>query len=510
VSYYDVLAFYMIDCFPGDSGVEFLRHNGRMIQNLVDGEKSFDVISFDTRGIAFSTPGSHCFSDYLYDEIWELKKRAVGHLDTGPEALKMQFVGEKGRSALCAEARSYNGSEDNVRAYMSTAYVARDMLEIVRKNKVVEDGDSTQRGDGTAKANEMQKPLRGDPKAQLQYIGLSYGTFLGNTFASLYPEHVGKMLLDGNIDADDWGRKWMKTGLLDFEEAWSVFFERCYSVGKICALWRPSDTSPADIRSRIDSILKQINESPVSVSFHGSTELVTYSEVKLRIVPANYQPGAFIYLASFLNAIGTGNVTKTLPWIKTTSFISCTNPNSSGRPLEAVFSYDAAKATICGDADSLAHTPLREFEDYLAFLESQSPTAGPLFAEWKLACMAEPSSLRPKWRFTGPFGTTEQNNTATPILFLNNRLDPVCPIRNARKMAEKYSGSVVLEQDALGHCALSASLGECVTGHVKRYFNDGLLPDADTVCPGGCQAFDEGCGVHDRIALWQTVSDGDL
>lgn len=157
---------------------------------------------------------------------------------------------------------------------------------------------------------------------------------------------------------------------------------------------------------------------------------------------------------------------------------------------------------MCGDAESLEMTPFSKFEEYLSLVESQSPTSGPQYAEWRLACMAWPSSLRPKWRFAGPFGTTDANNTATPILFLNNRLDPVCPIRNAHKMAEKYPGSVVLEQDASGHCALWASLGDCVKGHVKNYFDKGALPDRDTVCEGGCRAFEEGCGLENPLALW--------
>jgi hypothetical protein len=114
-----------------------------MIQDLIEGEKSFDVLSFDPRGVAFST-NAHCFDDFFCEELWKLKKRVIGHLDTSPEAIKMQFAGVQGRAALCATG-NYNGSDDNIRAYMTTAYVARDMLEIVKKNKMVEDFDSSHR-----------------------------------------------------------------------------------------------------------------------------------------------------------------------------------------------------------------------------------------------------------------------------------------------------------------------------------------------------------------------------
>jgi hypothetical protein len=63
-----------------------------VIQDLIDGDKSFDVISFDPRDVTFSTD-SHCFDDFLSDELWELKKRVIGYLDTGPEAIQIQFAG---------------------------------------------------------------------------------------------------------------------------------------------------------------------------------------------------------------------------------------------------------------------------------------------------------------------------------------------------------------------------------------------------------------------------------
>ena len=484
---------------------------------MIDGEKRFDVVSFDPRGVGFSTPSSHCFDDYLASEIWELKQRVVGHLDTGPEAIKMQFADAKGRGALCAGAASYDSSDDNIRAYMTTAYTARDMLELVTKNQAAEEDNQSSRAHGIDDAHKQQMPLRsGDSKAQLQYLGVSYGTFLGNTFASMYPEHVGKMLLDGNIDADDYVRKWQKNVLSDFEEGWSTFFERCYEVGQKCALRRPYDTSAGDIRIRVNSILDHIKETPIPVSSNGSTDLITYSDIKLAIFTSNYvAASSFAQLATFLNAIQTNNLTSPLPQpIRLfPPHISCPSPNASSSWPAGALDRDATFCTMCGDGDSLTSTPFSEFSSYLSFLESQSPTAGPMLAALKLACMAWPSSstaLKPRWRFTGPFGSTtaptnnNKNNTGTPILFLNNRLDPVCPIRNAHKMAKRYPGSVVLEQDAVGHCALTASLGDCVRGHVRRYFNQGLLPAVGTVCPGGCRAFEEDCAGEKThgINLW--------
>jgi len=199
-----------------------------------------------------------------------------------------------------------------------------------------------------------------------------------------------------------------------------VIFQRCYAANQTCALWRSSDTSPIAIRERVERVLVKIRAHPVPVYSHGSTDLITYAESSLLyIAPVS------AFTCIFLNAIHEGSVSDHLPWLK--MGISCSAANSSTWPDES--SYDTMITTTCGDAESLATTPLAEFEDYLSLLRSQSPTAGPPASESRLPCMAWPSSLRPKWRFAGPFGTRSNNNTQTPILFLNNRLDPVCPIR---------------------------------------------------------------------------------
>lgn len=90
--------------------MQFLLDTGGMIQDLVDGQTNFDVLSFDPRGVGFST-NSHCIGDFLSDQVWELKQRVIGNLEASAEAIKTRFASFQGRAALRV-TRTYNSSDD--------------------------------------------------------------------------------------------------------------------------------------------------------------------------------------------------------------------------------------------------------------------------------------------------------------------------------------------------------------------------------------------------------------
>lgn len=375
---------------------------------------------------------------------------------------------------------------------MTTALTATDMLAIHTLEQSSQDIKTT--WDMLHNPVDLQTTLSSKSTvARLNYLGSSYGTFLGNTFASLYPQYVGRMVLDGNIDADNWVSKWWTTSILDFEAIWKVFYDKCYSAQSRCALWRSSDSGVHCIEQRVQKVLDSIEMLPWPLGTDNLPDVLTISDVREFVFHIFYSTSLFPNLANVLNQLLTHNFSQGIPVLDRS--ISCVRN-------ETLFSdnMDAFVGTFCGDADpSLANTTISEFQRYVVHLESQSRTAGAHFASNRPACMTSRQGSASKTRFSGPFGS-RPGDLQTPILFLNNRLDPVCPIRNARRMATKYPGSIVLEQDAVGHCALAASLGPCVKSYVRRYFNEGVLPPNNTVCPGGCEAFDEYCaqsGMYD-------------
>ncbi|KAI8249993.1 putative hydrolase [Colletotrichum sp. SAR 10_77] len=103
------------------------------------------------------------------------------------------------------------------------------------------------------------------PKPRLQYIGISYGSFLGNTFASMFPERVGRIMVDGIVDAEDYTKVTWQKNLNDAEIVLEYFYQICYDSGDGCPIRSSSDKEAADIKSRIDTFLNALDLRPISV-----------------------------------------------------------------------------------------------------------------------------------------------------------------------------------------------------------------------------------------------------
>ena len=375
-------------------------------------------------------------------------------------------------------------------------------------------------GAETVASYDGSRKARAEPK--LQYLGFSYGTFLGTTFASLYPNNVRRMVLDGNIDSKDWAGRFVGSSLTDHEATRSYFFERCYNGTTACPLWRAGDSAPSDIQSRVGDLLDRVKQTPVPVvpaDDRGAVTVLTYSDLQIGMFLTAYQPLLFfLQMASFLNELLTSNlslITTSPLWHQPFWRPPCSDthdqsaragPNrfDHNRPLDSyeairILSADVGNAIHCSDSEDLAHATFADFQAYLSDLVTLSPNGGAITATTKLSCWTWPPELRTKWRFEGPFGSD------VPILFTNNRLDPVTPIANARKMAGLHRGSVVLEQDTSGHCALGLPM-RCMVGHLRRYLQEGVMPAEGTVCAPDCEAFAE-CEMDvedlvDLVELW--------
>lgn len=183
---------------PAGSGTDLALAAGPLVQALVDveGERHYDILGFDPRGVKLTTPSASCYERQFDRAADELALRSMPSLMTD-QGLEMKFQWYKGMAALCEGAKTADGEE--VFRYLSTASVARDMLEIVERNDALVKKTA---GNATVKACDAGRG--GSGKARLQYLGFSYGSILGNTFASMFPGRVGRMVVDGIADAEDY------------------------------------------------------------------------------------------------------------------------------------------------------------------------------------------------------------------------------------------------------------------------------------------------------------------
>ncbi|EME47665.1 hypothetical protein DOTSEDRAFT_166897 [Dothistroma septosporum NZE10] len=459
---------------PGGSGVQQALQLAKKLQKLLDGPKYYEILSFDPRGIFHSQPQAYCFDTVIDADVWYEQKRAAGGLDDGDYSLKYNWALEKARGNLCAEAENGKFEDgENLRNHLSTAYVARDLLEIVKQ--------INQRRVANF-AIDTQVPPSATPseaKAKLQYIGTSYGTFLGQTFAAMFPDHVSRMVLDANLDPDNWTSRY-EASIDDHGKIRDLFFETCFTGGSECALFREYDKSIEDVKSRYDDMIDSLYELPASITGKGRATPITPMDIYQGLFTATYQPLWYFKLfADFANQLVTG-VNPGPP------FWQLPVPNREAFTDELLINRymggEVGPATHCSDGPDLINENLAGYQTYLSNLTHRFGWAGAIQADYKIPCWTWPAVLRTKRRFEGPW------NTSVSILFVNNRLDPATPIKNARKMAAQFNGSVLLEQDGAGHGALWPA-SECMWSRVKSYMQHGELPREGMVCQAMCRPF---------------------
>ena len=219
------------------------------------------------------------------------------------------------------------------------------------------------------------------------------------------------------------------------------FYTYCLASGPEECPLATSTSSLADIESRTQSIIQSLYHHPLPIVTDYGPEVLTYTDVKLVIFSALYQPlSAFPIVSQLLAAVeaGSGKILDQFA-------MSAQSAHVYRCPANSMYSFldVAVWAVLCADGDPVSDT-MSDFQEYWNLLNSTSPTSGSIWTINRMKCTHW--KIRPSYRYTGQFG----GNTSHPILWLSNTADPVTPLRSARIMSERFPGSVVLTQDAAG------------------------------------------------------------
>ena len=494
---------------PSGSGNDILRWAGRGVQEIVDGEKHFEILSFDPRGTKYTTPSAACFEDDADRDTYLLQSTAVGSVDDSGFSLNTKWALAQGFGRLC-ESSSLGIYPDgsNIRQYVSTALVARDMVKLT---DAIEEHRlhilSSLKSD-----TDRQKVLDEEYKPPLlNYWGYSYGSYLGNTFASMFPSRVGRMILDGVVDAPDYAATGWSTNLQDNDKVWLKFFEWCFEAGPKCALYGSHTKSPNDMASQLDQFMDYLMDNPLPIVYNDNIYMFTYFDLASQMHFASYGPyqvwpllatglavllqGDAMPLLSMASSLSTQSnspdphlPSSSFPHLQFYNFLDPFNNRSTPFPPGYPHGLEAATSILCGDGADITSDTKSSYYAYLQLLKSQSRLIGPVWAQVTLGCRHWPTSQRPAEsnRFTGPWSTTlsqyQNDSRASPLLFIGNTADPVTPLRNAIKMAAQHEGAKVLVQDAPGHCSGTNIPSECTWGVIRRFYNEGDMPIDGTVC----------------------------
>ncbi|KAI9761942.1 MAG: cytoskeletal protein binding protein [Chaenotheca gracillima] len=524
---------------PGGSGVMLLMREGKLLQQIVDANvsisssdvpymggsaKYFDIIGFDPRGVNNTTPTLSCFPNAFSKQAWAVEQAAEGMIGSSEEAFALRWARAKALFEGCSQAtESQDGAENQISQFMNTSPVARDMVELVERHgewREKEAKASIQRSCSPKRlaagaALARTKWRKGEEK--LQYWGFSYGTILGATFAAMYPDRVGRVVIDGVADAPDYYRGGWLTNLMDTDAILDQFCKYCHEAGpERCALY--SD-SPDDIKIWFNSIVTSMKGNPLPVEALGGRgpDVITYSDVRGLIKDSVYKPvERFSSMAQLMVDVSSGNGSSFADHkAKELWSVSCSSikPDQYGGllPEQCRIRQDSRpevnSGILCADGESISEMSPELYKDYWKFLRGQSALIGDFWAEIRMSCVGWKS--RPKWRYSGPIA----GNTSHPLLLIGNTYDPVTPLRNAFKTAKRFPGSVVLHQDSEGvctipslnnllvleqplsratlhvqadrnllqHCSLAAP-SVCTAKNVRKYFQTGELPKDGTIC----------------------------
>ncbi|KAJ7310915.1 Alpha/Beta hydrolase protein [Mycena albidolilacea] len=421
---------------PGGSGVDYVVEVGASIATII-GEQ-FDIVGFDPRGVSYSTPTISFFRTAAERALWMPATSDIVFpaLNQTADAVAQQWA----RAQILGQL-AVNRNDGNYIQHITTDNTARDMLRITE-------------------AFGFEK---------VQYWGVSYGSVLGSTFAAMFPDKVGRVVVDGVMPMDTWYSANLTREAADTDKALQTFFDGCAAAGpEACAFSAPSSI---EVATKLDALFAAIEVQPVPVTTPVSYGVVDYTFLRNSVFHALYSPyDSFVALAQGLADLAMGNAT-TLYTAEEVPPFEC--DYSSTTPFHEN-GYEALVAISCGDMAVESDT-VSQLQAYYASIQAISSIAD-MYGNWRVVCSGW--KLHREDRFKGPFRAP---NTSFPLLVIGNTADPVTPIAGAKSTVDAFPGSALLTIDAPGHTSLGAP-STCFYRYLRQYFQNGTLPPQNTVC----------------------------
>lgn len=487
---------------PGGSGVGIALAFGERIHKIVGEDQ--DVIGFDPRGIGATTPRTDCFSypvgwpnvqtddpstgggeDYFKGNfhrlLWQTAGNEIGNVNSTSGSLEMLDARAKSHAKLCQEKDSIYG-KDSIFKYVNTPNVVRDMVSIIDAWDEWTESQSCGMHNHPAvsveEASEVRQPETSpDTKGKLVYWGFSYGTLLGATFASMFPDRVGRVILDGVVDADHYVAPVWMDSIRDADTIFNSFPRHCYEAKELCALYRAGD-EVTDVEERFFGTIDNLKENPILLTDPSSKTpvIITYSDIKRLFFSVLYAPTyGFPGIAFIMDFI----LKDQLQWIAQVFSISFPFEiyPVCGEPRPAwMYPNEAQPAIMCSDKRYPLNETVPNLKDMFETMSNVSSFAD-VWLTVMLGCEGWGiEAIDPPMRWDDhPAHKQKPIKTSFPVLFISNTYDPVTPLRAGVDMAKKFVDAGLIEQKSMGHCSLAA-VSLCTIGKIKAYFTKGEVP----------------------------------
>lgn len=411
---------------PGGSGVELVDSvEGYFSDALLD---AYDVVGFDPRGVGAST-AVDCLTDA------ELDAERAGSQD---DVVAQDVVGEQARAEVAEQA---SGLERSCQARTATAGLL-DHIDTV----------------SAARDLDVLRALVGDQR--LTYLGYSYGTYLGATYADLFPANVGRMVLDGAIDPTLTGAELAAGQARGFEAALRSYVAHCQE-GDGCPLTGDVDGGVSQVRD----FLTRARTNPVPTS--DQDRPLTGDLATSAVIGVLYQDESWSTLTQALNQAMLQNDGSVLLYIADVFASRNSDGTYSGNGDEVINAINCLDYPVTGDPAT--------WDAQASELEADSPTFGSQLAYADQYCQAWG---HPSTREHAPIRAAG----AAPVLVVGTTGDPATPYEWSQALASQLDSARLVTWEGQGHTAYGRS-GSCVTTAVDAYLLAGTLPEEGLTCP---------------------------
>jgi pimeloyl-ACP methyl ester carboxylesterase len=426
---------------PGNSGVDYVQQAGLL---FYDPEvlHHYDLLGFDPRGVARSDPAT-CFrtaaeesATTLFDMTYPLSTRE-----------EIQFIGEAFEAAVRCQTTSPARF-----ATSSTANVARDM--------------------------DLLRQAVGDER--LNYIGYSYGTYLGASYARLFPDRVGRFVLDGTVDPVAWSG----TGTGDSapsvplgirigqgaggQETFAEFARLCAAAGPAgCPLAALGDPTTV-----VHELFERLAVAPVEVPMPDGTSVLVTQQVAVSLTfDALFSPAGWPELAALLAALAASAPDPAEVVRAATGTRSALGARLRGEDYPSI---GGGLASMCVDIATTGRVD--RYPRLIDAADAAAPYFGRLAGWLPAPLVCEFWRLNDEDSYTGPW----QQTTTAPVLVVGTRFDPATPYRQAAPYAARFPAGHLLTLNGWGHTSLGKS--QCINAHIARYLITSAVPADGSVC----------------------------
>ncbi|MFJ2893830.1 alpha/beta hydrolase [Streptomyces sp. NPDC087218] len=402
---------------PGGSAIDYLQGYAA-IGYPAPVRARYDMVAVDPRGVARSEP-VECLTGPQMDTYTQVDQTP----DDAAETTGLSSAYE--RFASGCEKRS-----GTILPHVSTVETARDM--------------------------DMLRALLGDEK--LHYVGASYGTFLGATYAGLFPGRVGRLVLDGAMDPSLPSVEMNRDQTAGFETAFQSFAADCVKKAD-CPL---GTTSTADAAARMKKIFADLDAHPIDT---GDSRRLTESLGTTGVIAAMYDESAWPQLREALAAAQDGDGS---------GLLSLSDSYYERRPNGTYANLMFANAAVnCLDLPP-AFTDAEAVERAVPDFEKTSPVFGRAFAWAALNCAHWPTPS------TGTPHRIEAKGAA-PIVVVGTTRDPATPYKWAESLAGQLSSGTLLTYRGDGHTAYGRG-SDCIDTAINTYLLEGTPPNDGKKC----------------------------